>query len=324
MRGLLKLIALFAAALWLADRVRDLVRPPRDRFDWRPSYAAQLYAKLCVWIDQRYGWDHLPPYLGLAVLLGERVRLRHKNLYDTSQDPTLPQPQPQARGVEFLSDRMPSGTFNDLQDPRMGSADTRFGRNVPIEFTWPDPDDRIMTPNPRVVSRELLTRDTFQPATSLNMLAAAWIQFMTRDWFSHGPGDISNPWTVPLPAGDDFPQNPMLIPRTIADPTRPPDDRSAPPTHVNLETAWWDGSQVYPVDQKLQGSVRTGTGGVTVRDRGRPVSRKVVSPRTTSRPAPSFFSAFLASSVPSASRPGIGGIRWLDRSISTEGRSDAA
>ena len=43
-----------------------------------------------------------------------------------------------------------------------------------------------MTPNPRVVSRELLTRDSFVPATSLNMLAAAWIQFMTRDWFSHG------------------------------------------------------------------------------------------------------------------------------------------
>ena len=72
------------------------------------------------------------------------------------------------------------------------------------------------------------------------MLAAAWIQFMTRDWFSHGSGDKNNTWQVPLPRGDDFPQNPMLIPRTIADPTRPPDDRSAPPTHVNLETPWWD------------------------------------------------------------------------------------
>ena len=59
----------------------------------------------------------------------------------------------------------------------------------------------IMTPNPRVVSRELLTRDAFVPATTLNMLAAAWIQFMTRDWFSHGTGDINNPWTIPLPSG---------------------------------------------------------------------------------------------------------------------------
>ena len=112
-----------------------------------------------------------------------------------------------------------------------------------------------------MVSRELLTRASFVPATSLNMLAAAWIQFMTRDWFSHGSGDKNNPWQIPLPSGDDFPQNPMLIPRTIADPTRPPDDRSDPPTHINLETAWWDGSQLYPTDQQLQSSVRTGSGG---------------------------------------------------------------
>src|SRR5262249_12405415 len=78
---------------------------------------------------------------------------------------------------------------------------------------------------------------------------------------SHGTGDIDNPWKVPLPAGDDFWQNPMLIPRTIADSTRPPDDNTAPPTHLNLETHWWDASQVYPTDQKLQSSVRSGTGG---------------------------------------------------------------
>jgi hypothetical protein len=53
----------------------------------------------------------------------------------------------------------------------------------------------------------------------------------------------------------------MLIPKTIGDPTRPPGDMSAPPTHVNLETAWWDASQIYPTNQQLQGSVRTGSGG---------------------------------------------------------------
>jgi hypothetical protein len=53
----------------------------------------------------------------------------------------------------------------------------------------------------------------------------------------------------------------MLIPRTIADPTRVPDDRSAPPSHVNLETHWWDASQIYPTNQQLQASVRSGSGG---------------------------------------------------------------
>jgi hypothetical protein len=43
-----------------------------------------------------------------------------------------------------------------------------------------------MRPNPRTVSRELLTRETFLAAESLNLLAASWIQFMLCDWLSHG------------------------------------------------------------------------------------------------------------------------------------------
>jgi hypothetical protein len=67
----------------------------------------------------------------------------------------------------------------------MGNADTRFGRNVPIDRTHPEAE-RLMQPNPRSVSRVLFTRETLQLAESLNLLAAAWIQFMLRDWLSHG------------------------------------------------------------------------------------------------------------------------------------------
>ena len=66
----------------------------------------------------------------------------------------------------------------------MGSAGCRFGRNVPLEHTFPDTAN-LLVPNPRVVSRELMTREQFQPATILNLLAAAWIQFMVHDWFVH-------------------------------------------------------------------------------------------------------------------------------------------
>jgi hypothetical protein len=250
--------------LWIGDRVRDIARPRTGPYDYRPGLAAQIYANICVWIDQTVGWPKLPPYVGIAVLLGERTKLRLENLHDTNVFPTLPQTEPKAENTAYLQERTLDGTYNDLRDPRMGSVNTRFGRNVPNEFTWPDPEPQIMTPNPRVVSRELLTRDSFVPATSLNMLAAAWIQFMTRDWFSHGSGDIKNPWTVPLPQGDDFPQSPMLIPRTISDPTRPPGDTSGPPTHINEQTPWWDASQIYPPDKQLQGSVRTGSGGKVV------------------------------------------------------------
>ena len=66
----------------------------------------------------------------------------------------------------------------------MGAAGRRFGRNVPLEHVVPDTAN-LLIPNPRVVSRELMTRDAFQPATFLNLLAASWIQFMVHDWFVH-------------------------------------------------------------------------------------------------------------------------------------------
>ncbi len=256
-----QVIGMVSVALWAGDLVQRAIQGPPGRYSYRPALLTQLYANLTVWIDQRVAWHKLPVPLGLIVIIGQRIKMRQVNLHDTSGFATLPQPEPQAKGTEFLGHRMAEGTFNDLRDPRMGSANSRFGRNVANEFTWPDPEPRIMSPNPRVVSRELLTRDSFVPATSLNMLAAAWIQFMTRDWFSHGSGDKNNMWQIPLPAGDTFPQNPMLIPKTIADPTRPPGDVSGPPTHVNVETAWWDASQIYPTNQQFESSLRTGSGG---------------------------------------------------------------
>jgi heme peroxidase len=256
-----KVIGILSVAMSAGDLVQRAIQGPPGRYSYRPALRTQLYANLCVWVDQQFAWHKLPLPFGLIVIIGQRIKMRQVNLHDTSGFATLPRPEPQAKGTAFLGYRMAEGTFNDLRDPRMGSANTRFGRNVPNEFTWPDPEPKIMSPNPRVVSRELLTRDSFVPATSLNMLAAAWIQFMTRDWFSHGTGNINDPWKIPLPPGDDFPQNPMLIPRTIADPTRPPNDTTDPPTHINLQTAWWDASQIYPTDPQLQSSARTGSGG---------------------------------------------------------------
>ena len=56
----------------------------------------------------------------------------------------------------------------------MGMKGTRFGRNVALDHTWPD-RAALMDPSPRAISRRLLKRESFQPATSLNLLAAAWI-----------------------------------------------------------------------------------------------------------------------------------------------------
>src|SRR5207253_1095169 len=130
-----------------------------------------------------------------------------------------------------------------------GSAQTRFGRNVPLRYTVPT---EVLSPSPRRVSVELMTRHQFQPATSLNLLAATWIQFMVRDWLSHGQSVKENPWLVPVEEGDNWHEKPMRILRTRPDPTRTAGEEALPPTHINSETHWWDGSQIYGSTKEFQ------------------------------------------------------------------------
>ena len=106
----------------------------------------------------------------------------------------------------------------------MGSLGSRFGRNVPLEFTLREPEDALLEPNPRLISRELLTRKEFIPATTLNLLAGAWIQFEVHDWFSHGQNEQQNPWKIELAADDPWPEHPMEIQRTRRDPSADSDE----------------------------------------------------------------------------------------------------
>ena len=218
-----------------------------------------LLERFSTKIDHRFGWHRLPTLFGLVSLVGIRKRLRKKNLYDTG--PASPGAPP-AAPPRSRTARTADGTFNDLEHPTMGSAGARFGRNVPLAETFPD-RDRMLRPNPRTVSRELLTREEFVPASTLNVLAAAWLQFMIRDWFSHGKSPTENPWEVPLADDDSWPERPMRIMRTLPDPSRTPDDDAAglPPTYANVETHWWDGSQIYGSNAEIQAKVRLGQDG---------------------------------------------------------------
>jgi hypothetical protein len=223
-----------------------------------------LFDRAMQAIDHAVGWDKLPTPLGLLVLIGIRNILRQKNLYDTTHEPAINLPPIEPPDPRFAKVRTLDGTYNDLENPRMGMAGSRFGRNVPIEDTVPEPEPAILTPNPRFVSTQLLQRETFQPATSLNLLAAAWIQFMIRDWFSHGKHPTENPWKIPLQEDDYWPEHPMTILRVASDPTRPADSNYLPPTYVNTETHWWDASQIYPADKRLLALVRSGQEGKLV------------------------------------------------------------
>jgi hypothetical protein len=214
----------------------------------------RLYDATAEAIDRRIGWDKLPLLLAMPVLIGLRNVLRKKNLYDTGRGP-LDQPDVDDH-PRYMTARTLDGTFNNLDDPLMGSLGSRFGRNVPLEHTVREQNP--LEPNPRTVSRELLTRKEFIPATTLNLLAGAWIQFEVHDWFSHGKNDEQNPWVVPLADDDPWPEHPMQIQRTRPDPSADPD---GPPTFVTDDTHWWDGSQVYGRDPKFAESLRTGEHG---------------------------------------------------------------
>src|SRR6478735_5339910 len=145
----------------------------------------------------------------------------------------------------------------------MGKAGTRFARNVPLAHAWPAEGDELMTPNPREVSRKLMRRETFTPATSINLLAAAWIQFQTHDWFAHGrePADVIE---IDLADGDDWFEQPMRIPRTKADDTRTDADRDLPPTFINNNSHWWDASSIYGSTPERREQVRSHVDGKLV------------------------------------------------------------
>ncbi|HEU5215040.1 MAG TPA: peroxidase family protein [Gaiellaceae bacterium] len=218
----------------------------------------RLYSSLTESVDRHIGWDKLPWPLGMLVVLGLRFRLRAKNLYDSGRGVQDIPPAGDEWHVDHLTARTIDGTYNDLENPLMGALGSRFGRNIPLDHAYPDPDDRLLEPNPRLVSRELLTRKKFIPATTLNLLAGAWIQFEVHDWFSHGQNETENPWRIELAADDPWPQHPMEIQRTRKDPSSDP---TGPPTFVTADTHWWDGSQIYGSDPTFARAIRSGEDG---------------------------------------------------------------
>ncbi len=204
-------------------------------------------------------WYRKPILLGLLDVLGFRRKLRENNLHDTSElgnKDLLPKPSacPFAR---YMKARTDDGSYNDLKSPEMGMAGTRFGRNVPLKEAYSD-EAKLMTPNPRLVSRKLFTREEFQPATILSLWAAAWIQFQTHDWFSHGDNQPDNKFEIDIDPDDTWsPEHrPMQVKKTLTDPTRT-GETSHPSTFINHVTHWWDGSQIYGSDKETVDRLRT-------------------------------------------------------------------
>jgi hypothetical protein len=189
-------------------------------------------------------------------LLSLRTDLRQQNLFDTETAPLPAASIPP--GFDVRQCRTADGSYNDLGQPWMGQVEARFGRNVPLPDSHGEAPPGLYEPNPRLVSNRLLARREFIPATSVNVLLPAWLQFMVHDWLSHGRNTKAAPHVVPRPEGDEeWPHPEVTILHTRPDPKRGPADAGRPATYRNEVTHWWDGSQIYGSDLQLQYRARS-------------------------------------------------------------------
>jgi hypothetical protein len=219
-------------------------------------------------------------------------------------------------GGELIRFRTVTGICNDLWNPLMGAAGMPFARNVAFEATFPELGATelarnrhgarlgLLRPDPQVISRRLLSRasspgDTcregrglpgaelearceYKAASTLNVLAAFWIQFMTHDWFSHLDEGRNAPSTMAMGcvtervAGGERPLTAAGAARLGCRPGDRIDvallaDSGDPPrfayggairlarayrTTRNTVTAWWDASQLYGHDEPSRRRVR--------------------------------------------------------------------
>lgn len=156
---------------------------------FQPSLPERLGIGAFSLLNRVVPWYKLPGILGAFNLAFLRIELRQFNLYDgyasadaqgTSKDDPLPDER-------YRGARHSDGKFNSLEQPLMGCRGMRFGRNFPRHLTPKPTEEELWKPNPRMISDRFMARrdGRFIPATTLNMLAAAWIQFQIHDWFNH-------------------------------------------------------------------------------------------------------------------------------------------
>src|SRR4026208_565173 len=141
----------------------------------------KLLSRIGDFLQGRRAWYELPKLLSMPRLVEIRNQLRSENPHDTEEPPLGSQEIPANLDPALRGGRAIDGTYNDLEYPSMGSCGRRFGRNFALQHTFPDTPN-LLAPSPRLVSRELMTRDTFLEVPFLNLLAAPCIQSLGHDW----------------------------------------------------------------------------------------------------------------------------------------------
>ena len=198
---------------------------------YRQSLPWRLFDGAPTWLDARSAGTSCRPARPRRA--GRPAQhLRKKNLHDTDGPPAVNTPPVGRRTPRNRT----AHRRRHLQRPRAPAHG--HGRNAvrpqrAARAHLPRPEPTILTPNPREVSLKLLTRHEFLPATAVNVLVAAWLQFMIRDWFSHGRSAAEQP--VAGPAGRRRPvaRGPDADPAHPSRPDPPARASDLPPTYVN-------------------------------------------------------------------------------------------
>jgi Animal haem peroxidase len=173
-----------------------------ESYSYQPSFTDRIFISLFKVINKHTPWHELPPALGALNLATLRTELRAQNLYSTyATGAALGNPiEHPLTDQRFQHAQNSDGKFNSLELPLTGCSGMRFGRNFPRQYTQKPTEEELWTPNPRLVSDRFMTRkpDGFIPATSLNLLAAAWIQFQLHDWVFHESVSCLPRWPLRL------------------------------------------------------------------------------------------------------------------------------
>ncbi|MFT6630335.1 MAG: hypothetical protein ACJAS4_000271 [Bacteriovoracaceae bacterium] len=204
-----------------------------------------------------------------------RQNLFENNLTDTGVDEAF---NVDCSKVMKMKRRTPTGNcyFHGLEDTlseqdkdlatqvMMGAHGQRFGRNTQPHAANKASRKDIMEPNPFMVSQRLFNRTDgkTKKAEVVNLLAAAWLQSMNHDWFTHGKNSKKHHHQVPGHSGHKhkhFQSGHVSVPKTRAETEKEAktDKNGYNYASRNQVTHWWDGSQFYGSDAATIKKVRT-------------------------------------------------------------------
>lgn len=230
-----KIIAIVVSVSHVVSCVHTKPLPPAADTS-QPQYDLRYPSAEDPWST----WSNKNWISGLLALKKIRENLFDKNLHDPHVDYSGYK-SVSCNKKESQIYRTADGTCNDLKRPHAGAAGVAFGRNVPPQFIDKDANRKIMSPDPSRVSEVFFTRDEFKPVPFLNMLAAAWIQFMNHDWLTHGKNEVEKPYEVKQADGTV-----KYVDRTQENRVSKSKFKSAfSKVTLNDVTHWWDASQIY-------------------------------------------------------------------------------